>query len=160
MPSCPDCRNRLPRTAGHCPECGAAVSLDRPCLTETDHRRLDALLNSLVGTDGVVGLLVEKLARADVLPARDMEPDVATIDARLAYRLGTGQLVHRRTLVLPQHYAPVGSYLSVLSPLGAALLGIRAGSDVSYRDRSGATVPVTLLAVEWQPKVHAAPTSH
>jgi regulator of nucleoside diphosphate kinase len=136
------------------------VPHDRPCLTETDHRRLRALLDTRAGTDAVADVLAEKLARAEVVPACEIEPDVATIDARLAYRLGTERLIHRRTLVLPQHYAPTGSCLSVLSPLGAALLGMRAGSDVSCRDRSGTAVPAVLIAVEWQPKVHAFPVSH
>lgn len=158
MPTCPRCKIRLPRSAAYCLECGAVIRHPRVRLTGSDNRRLGALVRALSDRDASARALAAKLDQAEIVPDRDIEPDVVTLDSRIAYRLGASGDIHRRTLVVPAHYVPGGQWLSVLSPLGTTLLGMRAGDDMPYRDHAGTPLPVSLLDVEWQPGAQAGRT--
>lgn len=68
-----------------------------------------------------------KLQRATTVSARAMPPDVVTLGSLVAYCDETARVRRTVTLVLPQHAKASAARVSVLSPAGAALFGMRAG---------------------------------
>jgi regulator of nucleoside diphosphate kinase len=89
--------------------------------------------------------LQAELDRAVVLEADQVPASVITIGARFGVRDVTSGERREMTLVLPQH-ADVGNQrLSVLAPMGTALLGFREGDEVEWAMPGG----MKRLDIEW-----------
>ena len=85
----------------------------------------------------VAGKLCEELDRADVVAAEDLPPDVVTMDSEVEFvdeRSGGRRKVQ---LVWPRDANMDENRLSVLTLVGAGLIGMRAGSAIDWPDRSG-----------------------
>jgi regulator of nucleoside diphosphate kinase len=122
-----------------------------PTLTELDHVRLEALLRRAAG-DLRASPLAELLEAADLVPSREVDPDVVTMYSRVLVADepdGT-----RRTLVpvYPQDADPEGGAVSALSPMGAALLGRSVGETVSWSGPDGARRTARIVAILFQPE--------
>lgn len=97
---------------------------------------------------GAVGdRLMAEVARATVLPSAEMPADVVNIGSAVRYRdelTGREQTV---TLVLPQEVDIDRGRISVLTPVGAALIGLRTGATIGWETREGAERRLTVLSV-------------
>jgi regulator of nucleoside diphosphate kinase len=60
-----------------------------------------------------------------------------TLNNWVAFRLSGDDKAERRLLVVPSEVFDLQVHLSVLSPLGAALVGVEVGSPISYVDLEG-----------------------
>ena len=77
--------------------------------------------------------LDEELRRAHVVPAKDIPPEVVTMNTRLRLRdldAGTEMVF---SLVFPSDADLEQSKISVLAPLGTAVLGFRRGDAFEWR---------------------------
>src|SRR5690606_41420107 len=66
--------------------------------------------------------------------------DLVRMNARVAFRIDGRRDVQVRTLVYPEEYAQRADRdecISVLTPLGAALLGLKAGTGMAYMAPGG-----------------------
>jgi regulator of nucleoside diphosphate kinase len=81
--------------------------------------------------------LTKELERADVVPAAMLTPDIVTMRSRVQVRdLETGTM-GAYTIVTPMDADIAARRISVLAPLGTALLGYRAGDTVEWRMPGG-----------------------
>ena len=97
---------------------------------------------------GAVGdRLMAEVARATVLPSAEMPADVVNIGSGVRYRDDTSGREQTVTLVLPQEVDIDRGRISVLTPVGAALIGLRAGATIGWVTREGAERRLTVLAV-------------
>jgi len=101
----------------------------------------DALADLAIGIQSrhptVSELLLEEIDRAETLPAEDMPADVVTMGSTVEFVVQkTGE---RRTvkLVYPKDADIAEGRLSILTPVGAGLIGLRVGQSISWPDRSG-----------------------
>ncbi len=85
-----------------------------------EQERLEARIARLEGT----------LRHARVMPREDLAEDVARIGSSIALRRDGREAIERYTLVGPAEGDPRRSRISSASPLGAALVGRRAGETV------------------------------
>jgi regulator of nucleoside diphosphate kinase len=118
-------------------------------VTAEDLRRLQDLL-TVESTSEAEQLDIE-LARANVVATGEIGRDVVTMDSEVTYEeLGTGA---RRTvrIVYPRDADASHGRISVLAPLGCALLGLRIGQEIAWRMPSGIR-RVRVLAVPYQPE--------
>ena len=86
-----------------------------------------ALLRQLEG-DG----LQQELDWAEVVPAEKLPGDVVTMHARVRYFDETAGERRRVTLVYPDQTNLDRGRISVLAPVGAALLGLSAGAAIDW----------------------------
>jgi regulator of nucleoside diphosphate kinase len=125
-------------------------------ITEEDFDRLDRLAASGQSKNlPAAELLASELERAVVCPAAEIAPDVVTMNSRITFHIGAGAERQTRTLVYPEDYPADGSggdRLSVMTPLGAALIGMPAGSRIEYETINGTSRLVTVDAVLHQPQ--------
>jgi len=83
-------------------------------------------------------LLLGELDRADVHPAEALPPDTVTMHSRVEFvdkESGTARSV---TLVYPGEADITEGKLSVLSHVGAGLIGMRVGRTIDWPGRDGA----------------------
>lgn len=110
-------------------------------ITTTDRHRLTSLLASKGDLDGNEKAnlrdLAGELKRADVVADEDIPRDVVTINSRFRLRdLDTGT-VAEYTLVFPGEADIQKGKVSVLAPIGTALLGYRERDTVEWHVPAG-----------------------
>ena len=108
------------------------VGVEAVRLTDVDLRRLQALVNASrrghSSSEGGIALLERHLDDAEVLPAVRIGPDVVTMDSEVRVRdLDTHEAIVFR-IVFPRSADAAARRISVLAPLGMAVLGRRAGA--------------------------------
>jgi regulator of nucleoside diphosphate kinase len=106
----------------------------RIVITETDHRRLERLLETAGARHDAASLeaLDNELARAEVVPAGAIPPTVVTMSSAVKLQdLDSGEEL-RVTLVFPRDADARRGRISVLAPVGLALLGCSAGDVVEW----------------------------
>lgn len=133
----------------------SAIPPPRLQITQTDHHRLRELLREKSKQrtgerDGLEGLRRE-LARAEIQAAEDIAPDVVTLHSRVRLRdLRTSEILEF-TVVLPEEADLESGCISILAPLGTAMLGYRQG-DVFEWDMPGGVGRFRIEAVLFQPE--------
>ena len=103
-------------------------------LTAEDRKRLVTLLERPTAAwdrDDVRELVVE-IQRASVVPAAEIPPEVITMNSRARLLdLDQGTTLEY-TLVYPQDADFAEGKISVLAPIGAAMLGYRVGDEIEW----------------------------
>lgn len=110
-------------------------------LTTEDHRRLEALLTSntsrLIGGSDRVDELQSELLRAQVVLPDKIPGDVVTMNSTVALRDLDTDDVDTYTLVYPDRADIANCKLSVLAPIGTAVLGYRVGDEIQWQVPEG-----------------------
>jgi regulator of nucleoside diphosphate kinase len=122
-------------------------------LAEHDLKRLTGLVErttSLADREYIQGLR-EELARASVMASEDIPADVITMNSRVVLRdMSTGQ-TSVCTLVFPGMADPDRNRVSILAPIGTAIIGYRVGDIVELEVPAG-TMRLEVLEVLYQPE--------
>ncbi len=120
-------------------------------VSEIDAARLDALIENPTwrGHPAAVALQ-EELLRAQVLPVAQMPADVVRMHSRVECVDADGT---RRTLTLayPHEADSASGRVSVLAPVGSALLGLSVGQSIEWPRPDGGTLSLEVASVEPQP---------
>ena len=119
-------------------------------LTRRDVGDLDALLGGAVlDRLGRVGeFLLDELARAHIVDDDAAAPSLVTMGATVRFRDDDTGRVTEATLVYPREAGSRDHAVSVLTPVGAALLGLSQGQSIDYETFDGRRKRLTVLAVE------------
>lgn len=120
-------------------------------LTSMDYERLSGLVSTLPDTHPVKKLLEDELDRAEVVEPHEVPADVVTMNSKVVVEEETGEQ-HVVSLVWPGAANFEAGRLSVLAPVGAALLGLRAGQSIDWPMPNGRRKRVRVVRVEWQPE--------
>ena len=96
--------------------------------------------------------LNDELDRAQMLAPEAMPHDVVTMNSKVKFRDLTSGEERVRTLVFPSQVTDSASQLSVLAPVGAALLGLKVGSTIHWELPGGASTHLEVLELLYQPE--------
>ncbi len=121
-------------------------------VSSVDLDRLELLLASLPRVAAGKGELQAELDRADVVEPQDMPPDVVTMNSLIRFRVESSAEEFCKTLVYPKDVKPGGGTLSILAPLGSALLGLSAGSEIEWPGPAGERLQVRIVEIVNQPE--------
>ena len=128
------------------------LSTTRIVVSRKDFSRLESVIGGAVGREVEAAEHLEsELSRAQVVPPEDVPRDVVTMRSRVRYEDGSGQ-AKSVTLVYPHEANPSEGRISVLAPLGAALLGLRVGDTIDWPLPGGRTRKIRVTEVEYQPE--------
>ena len=96
--------------------------------------------------------LAPELDRADIVPFRAVPADVVTMNSRVAFADETTGEFRIVTIVYPDEADPSEGKISVMAPVGSALLGLSVGQSIEWCFPDGR--PRTLRVVEllYQPE--------
>lgn len=81
--------------------------------------------------------LEAELERAQIVPLEEVPTDVVTMDSELEYEDALTGRRRQVRLVYPGEADAASGRVSVLAPLGCALLGLRKGQAISWRMPGG-----------------------
>ena len=128
-------------------------------LTQND---LDRLLDLLEGYNAGAGgrrfeALERELVRAVVLPREQIPNDVVTMNSRVLFE--NEMTCERReiSLVYPGSANIDMGKISILVPIGTALLGLRVGQSIDWELPSGERALFRVIAVPYQPEAAGHP---
>ena len=94
-------------------------------ISTLDLDRIDLMLDRLpLAQAAARDALSDELARADVVAPWDMPPRVVTMRSTVRFRLDGKDSEWCKTLVYPKEIGEGDDTISVLSPVGSALLGL------------------------------------
>jgi regulator of nucleoside diphosphate kinase len=128
-------------------------------MTDADHEELSCAIRAVdkLSKRGRVEMssLAAELARAEIVDAHDIPPDVITMNSRAELLdLDTGERMEF-TLVFPNEADIEASKISILAPLGTAMLGYRVGDEFEW-NVPYAVRRLKVIAVRFQPEASLA----
>ena len=120
----------------------------RITLTAQDHEKLSGLARAAAHTmPDMAAVLTEELDRAHVL-AKGRHPEhIVCMGCEVEFRDDTTGKVQTVTLVYPEDADISKGRISVLTPIGTALIGLRAGHPITWETRTGDLRTLTVLQV-------------
>jgi len=134
---------------------GAIVKRKTIVITETDFERLQWLIESWkelsLRDSERLDDLENELRRATVVKSGEVPPDVVTMNSRVRIQDLSRGGEHTYQIVFPEDADLDENRISVLAPIGTALIGYRTGTTVEWRVPSG-TRRFRILDVEYQPE--------
>ncbi|PPV08646.1 regulator of nucleoside diphosphate kinase [Xanthomonas bromi] len=117
-----------------------------------DLARLEALLDSQAfNKHPAATALSDELGRARVLPPDQIPDDVVTMHSRIECEDELHGERHTLTLVYPHEADVQHGRISVLAPVGSALLGLSVGQSIDWRTPDGRDLRLRVTAVHDQP---------
>ncbi|PKN36153.1 MAG: hypothetical protein CVU61_00170 [Deltaproteobacteria bacterium HGW-Deltaproteobacteria-19] len=115
-------------------------------ITEKDIDRLNSILMNIKDSP-VVRKLQDELDRATILNPEEIPPDVVTMNSRVQFKtLETGD-TSEITIVYPSNADSSKARVSILAPVGAALIGLRVGDEIEWALPTGLVRTFRILSV-------------
>jgi regulator of nucleoside diphosphate kinase len=122
----------------------------KPAITmaRSDHERLGLLAESYAARNpDVADVLLAEIDRARVVDDGRIATDVVRMGSTLRFTSDLGE-DKRVTLVFPGEADIAEGKISVLTPIGAALIGLAAGQSIDWTARDGRIHRLTVESVE------------
>ena len=127
----------------------------RPNITIStlDAERLEKLLDSYEDKDlpGKDELQAE-LDRADIVDPDKMPPNIVTMNSTVKFKVAGSGKEFSLTLVYPSSAGNNAETISILAPIGGALLGLSEGEEIEWPKTGGGVISVQIIEVVYQPE--------
>jgi regulator of nucleoside diphosphate kinase len=116
-----------------------------------DFERLERLLEK-VGPRPELERLREELDRAEVIEPSDVPRDIVTMNSRIRFADEATGEESEISLVFPRHADAEQGRISILAPVGTALLGLSVGATIEWPVPDGRTRRLRVVAIAYQPE--------
>lgn len=129
--------------------------MSRPSITisRLDAERLQRLLENVTRKDYAVAEALElELERCELVEPEEVPDDVVSMNSKIMFTDLSRNRQMTRTLVYPHALAESEDGLSVMAPIGAALLGLKAGDVIDWPLPDGEPAKLRIDAILWQPE--------
>lgn len=116
------------------------------------HEDLDRLLKLVEAPGNRREMLERELVRANVVPRENIPTDVVTMNSQIVFENETTGERREVTLVYPGNADIDAGKISVLVPVGTALLGLRVGQSIDWELPGGEKQRYRIVKVPFQPE--------
>jgi regulator of nucleoside diphosphate kinase len=131
------------------------ANLPQIYLTQSDTDRLLKLIESEPGKS--FEKLESELTRANVVPPDKIPEGVVTMNSRVIFENETTGERREITLVYPASADIDAGRVSILAPIGTALLGLRVGQSIDWELPGGEKQRYRIVGVPFQPEAAGQP---
>lgn len=122
-------------------------------LSSLDVDRLEALLAQMSpGAFPGKNDLEAEIARADIVEAGDIPPDVVTMNSTVTFDMAESGKQFQLTLVYPKDLDGSADKVSVFAPVGSSLLGLSIGDELVWPSVGGKNMTVHVTGIVYQPE--------
>lgn len=121
-------------------------------LSSRDFERIETLLDSLPGASVARDRLFEELERADIISPDDVPPTLVTMNSKVTFTVLPNGKTMTYTLVYPADMDGSPDKISILAPVGSALIGLSVGQEIEWFMEGGKTTRVRIDQVDYQPE--------
>jgi regulator of nucleoside diphosphate kinase len=120
----------------------------RIVVSDIDYKRLtDLAAGAQRRFPDVAEELQSEMERAEVVSAGSVPPQVIQMGSTVEFRSDAGQN-RRVTLVFPAEADISANRISILTPIGTALIGLATGQSITWTTRDGREHELTVVNVE------------
>ena len=117
-------------------------------MRESDAERISNLAMDMEGRmPQVAELLIAEISRAKVVKDSHIAPDVVAMMSTVKFVDDASGVERTLQLVYPQDADIEAGRISIMSLVGAGLIGLRAGQTISWPDRGGHMRPLRIVDV-------------
>jgi len=124
-------------------------------ISSLDLERLENLLNTLPNKNkdvaGKTSLEVE-LERAVIVDSKMVPNNIVSMNSLVRFTVSSSKESFELTLVYPKDMKKDGSTISVLAPVGSAMLGLKEGDQIDWPSPDGKPVKVIIEKILYQPE--------
>lgn len=120
-------------------------------ISTTDFDRLETLLDNLPADALGADTLSKELDRANIVEPKDLPNNIVSMNSTVRFSWGDGKS-SSLTLVYPKDIDKSGTTISVLAPVGSALLGLKTGDTINWPLPNGDMSTITIDEVLYQPE--------
>ena len=131
------------------------ANLPQIYLTQNDMDRLLELVEAYPGKR--FEQLESELLRANVVPREKIPQDVVTMNSRVIFENESTGERREVTLVYPGSADIDAGRISILVPIGTALLGLRVGQSIDWEPPGGQKQRYRIVDVPYQPEAAGEP---
>jgi regulator of nucleoside diphosphate kinase len=121
-------------------------------LSRLDCDRLEALLDRPAHAGPAFDALRDEIARAEVREPQDMPKDAITMNSTARFLDEASGQEREMTLVFPHEADGSPGKVSILAPVGSALLGLRTGQSIDWPMPGGNSIRLRVLEIRYQPE--------
>lgn len=121
------------------------------CVSRFDLERLERVLDA-VGDRPEHERLRAELERAEVVEPFEVPPGVVTMNSRVRFADEETGEEREIGLVFPRHADAELGRVSILAPVGTALLGLSVGSTIEWPVPGGRTRRLRVVGIPYQPE--------
>jgi regulator of nucleoside diphosphate kinase len=127
---------------------GKPIARPSVVIAAGEHARLMRLAEKAMDGDSPVGeFLAEELSRAHIVPDDACDPCVVRMGSHVTYNDEATNKTRKVTLVYPQDANIDRNRISILTPIGAALIGLRPAQSIQWPNPAGGMSSLTVLDV-------------
>jgi regulator of nucleoside diphosphate kinase len=131
------------------PSRNASARLPKIHLDKTLVGRLEALASAMMRRSPEIGeRLMGEIARAKLVAPQKLREDIVTIGSEVTYRDLSTDRMQTVIVVYPEDADIDQQRISVLTPIGVALLGLSAGATISWITRNDETRELEVVSVK------------
>jgi regulator of nucleoside diphosphate kinase len=125
----------------------------RVVISTLDAERLERLIDKLPPSASKTGAqLEEELARAEIVEPRAIPPTVVTMNSTVRFRVDSSDEEFTMTLVYPKDVDVENNRISILAPVGSALLGLEQGAELEWPKPGLGMLKVHIEEITYQPE--------
>ncbi len=122
-------------------------------ISSLDADRLYALMESLPANSFAGEKELEaELGRANIVEPHEVPATVVTMNSTVNFVVESTGEEFTLTLVYPKNIDSSGNKISILAPVGSALLGLSQGDQIEWPKPGGGLITVTIKEVTYQPE--------
>lgn len=122
-------------------------------LSRLDADRLEQLLDKMGDKSFPASMELEKeIARARIVEPGEVPPTVVTMNSTVRFKVKSTKAEFSLTLVYPKDADGSSDKISILAPVGSALLGLNEGDEISWPAPGGHATEVKIIEVTYQPE--------
>ncbi len=126
----------------------------RPAITIStlDADRLYKLIESTTAKITGAQELEAELDRANIVEPNEVPSNIVTMNSTVNFIVESTQEEFVLTLVYPKDIDQGGEKISILAPVGSALLGLSQGDEIEWPRPGGGLIKVKIKEVTYQPE--------
>lgn len=127
---------------------GTTMRAPKIIISEAEITHIEALAEGAMQRNlALADRLLEEISRARIVKANKMPPDVITIGSVVTYRDEATSQTKTVTLVYPENADIMRQQISVMTPIGVALLGLSKGAEFYWDTRGDQRRLLTVIEV-------------
>ncbi len=121
-------------------------------ISSLDVERLEKILEALPhGTVGKEELETE-LERAEIVEPEEIPANVVTMNSTVRFKVASSNEEFEYTLVYPKDADGSKHKISILAPVGSAMLGLKEGDEIEWPKPGGGSLTVHIDKIVYQPE--------
>ena len=120
-------------------------------MTRLDVQRLEKVLDNMQAPLDLLEALEDEVLRARVVSHKRIASDVVTMNSTVRFIDEASEREFVLTLVYPEQAGRPGT-ISILAPVGIALLGLKVGQSINWQGQQGRPLKLKIMDIVYQPE--------